>query len=143
MLCWFFRIEYYPLTSWHLYTGSATSGKVEYKKVLARSESGEISPARLEESIGALALDGRYSPALDMCIEQRKPKDVELCTKFLTAMATAYNQKARPGGRITAYELQLWTWDFRSNPRDPHYGTLTKRVTFEIGAGGLSRARLP
>src|SRR5262245_39359760 len=93
VLCWFFRIEYYPLTSWHLYSGSATSGKVEYKKVFARSESGEIVPARLEESIGALAPDARYTPALDMCIEQRKPKDGELCKKFLTAMAADCNQK--------------------------------------------------
>jgi len=143
LLCWFFRIEYYPLTSWHLYSGSDTSGQVEYKKVFARSESGEISPARLEEGIGALALDGRYIPALDMCIEQRKPRDAELCKKFLTAMATAYNQKARPGRKVTAYELQVWTWDFRSNPGDPHYGNLTKRFTFEIEEGGLSRARLP
>src|SRR6266545_7985726 len=105
VLCWFFRIEYYPLTSWHLYSGSDTSGKVEYKKVFARSESGEISPARLEEGIGALALDARYTPALEMCIEQKKPGDAELCKKFLTAMATAYNQKARPGRRVTAYEL--------------------------------------
>src|SRR5262249_28478633 len=55
--CWFYRVEYYPFTSWHLYSGADTSGKVEYKKVLARYESGETSPARLEDGIGALALD--------------------------------------------------------------------------------------
>jgi len=142
VLCWFFRIEYYPLTSWHLYSGSDTSGKVEYKKVFARFESGESVPARLEESIGALAHDARYTSALDMCIEQRKPEDDELCKKFLTAMAAAYNQKARPGRKVTAYELQVWTWDFRSNPGDPHYGKLTKRFTFEIEDAALSRARL-
>jgi len=132
LLCWFYRIEYYPLTSWHLYSASDTSGKVEYKKVLARYESGETSPARLEEGIGALALDGRYSPALDMCIEQRQLKDVEICKKFLRAEASAYNRKARPGRKVKAYEIQVWIWDFRSNPGDPHYGNMTKRFTFEI-----------
>jgi len=143
LLCWFYRIEYYPLTSWHLYSGSDTSGKVEYKKVFARYESGETSPARLEDGIGALALDNRYAPALDMCIEQKKPRDAEICEKFLTAEASAYNKKTRPGRKVKAYEIQVWTWDFRSNPGDPHYGNLTKRFTFEIEEGGLSRARLP
>jgi len=134
LLCWFYRIEFYPFISWHLYSGSNTSGKGEYKKVLARYESGETAPARLEDGIGALALDSRYRPALDMCFEQKKPKDVEICKKFLTAEATAYNGKARPGRKITAYELQVWTWDFRSNPGDTNYGELTERFTFEIGS---------
>ena len=132
LLCWFYRIEFYPLTSWHLYSGSDTSGKIEYKRVFARYESGETSPARLEDGIGALALDNRYSPALEMCIEQKTPADVEICRKFLTANAAAYNRKARPGRKITAYELQVWTWDFRSNPGDTNYGTLTKRFIFEV-----------
>ena len=132
LLCWFYRIEFYPLTSWHLYSGSNTSGKVEYMKVLARYESGETSAARLEDGIGALALDSRYRPALEMCLEQKKPRDAEICKKFLTAEATAYNRKARPGRKITAYELQVWIWDFRSNPGDTNYGELTERFTFEI-----------
>ncbi len=142
LLCWFYRIEFYPLTSWHLYSRSNTSGKVEYHKVLARYESGEISLARLEEGIGALALDGRYSATLERCIAQRMPTDAEVCRKFLTAEARAYNRKARPGRRVKAYEIEVWTWDFLSNPKDPHYGNLTKRFIFEIEEDGYSRAGL-
>ena len=134
VVCWFYRVEFYPLTSWHLYSGADTSGKIAYKKVLARFESGETAPTRLEDGVGALALDNRYSLALEMCIEQKKPRDAEICTKFLTAQATAYNKKAWPGQKITAYELQVWTWDFRANPGDANYGNLTKRVIFEIGS---------
>jgi hypothetical protein len=25
---------------------------------------------------------------------------------------------------VTHYEIQVWTWDFRSHPFDPHYGQL-------------------
>jgi len=132
LLCWFHRIEYYPLTSWHLYSGSDTSGKVDYKKVWARYESGDFSPARLEDGVGALAMDGRYEPALTKCLEQSQPRDAEICKKFLMAEASAYNQKAGPGKKVKAYEIQVWIWDFRSNPRDPHYGNMTKRFTFEV-----------
>ena len=68
--CWFYRIEFYPLTSWHLYSGSNTSGKITYRKVLAHYESGVTSPARLEDTIGALALDNRYAPFLEKCFGQ-------------------------------------------------------------------------
>ena len=63
LLCWFYRIEFYPFTSWHLYSASNTSGKVEYRKVFAQHESGVSSRTRLEETIGAIALDNRYSPS--------------------------------------------------------------------------------
>jgi predicted DCC family thiol-disulfide oxidoreductase YuxK len=140
LLCWFYRIEFYPFTSWHLYAGSETSGKVEYYKVFGRHESGASSPARLEDGIGALALDGRYTPFLTKCFGEG-PSDVEICKKFLSASASAYNKKARPGGRMTQYEIQAWTWDFRSYPFDPHYGNLTDRFVFEINTGRALREK--
>ena len=138
LLCWFYRIEFYPFTSWHLYSGSDTSGKVEYRKVFAQYGSGISSRARLEDTIGALALDNRYSLFLWQCFEE-KPSDVELCKKFLGAAAAAYNKKAQPSGRVTQYEIQLWTWDFRSYPFDPNYGKLTDRFVFEISTGKARR----
>jgi len=131
--CWLHRVEFYPLTSWHLYAGLDTSGKIAYRKVLARYESGVTSPARLEDTIGALALDGRYSPLLRKCFGQ--PIDVAICKKFLTTAGLAYNKKARPGGKVTHYEIQKWTWDFRANPLDPQRGTLVQRLVHEIDRG--------
>jgi len=129
MYCWFYRIEFYPFTSWHLYSGLNTTGKVEYYKVLARYESGMMSPARLEDGIGALAFDGRYSPFLEQCFGE--PSDIHSCKRFLTAEASVYNKKARPGGKITHYEIQQWTWDFRANPLDPQHGNLVKRFVHQ------------
>jgi predicted DCC family thiol-disulfide oxidoreductase YuxK len=131
--CWFYRVEFYPLTSWHMFTGSNTSGTITYRKVLARYESGVTSRARLEDTIGALALDGRYSPLLRKCFGQ--PIDVAICKKFLTTAGLAYNKKARPGGKVTHYEIQKWTWDFRANPLDPQRGTLVQRLVHEIDRG--------
>jgi predicted DCC family thiol-disulfide oxidoreductase YuxK len=138
LLCWFYRIEFYPFTSWHLYSASDTSGKVEYPKVFAQHESGVSSRARLEDTIGAIALDGRYRPHLEKCFGER-PGDVEICKKFLSAAASAYNKKAQLGERVTQYEIQVWNWDFRSYPFDPNYGELTDRFVFEINTGRTLR----
>jgi hypothetical protein len=140
LLCWFFRIEFYPFTSWHLYSDSDTSGKVQYRKVFAQHESGVSSRARLEDTIGALALDNRYAPYLEKCFRDQ-PGDVEICTKFLSAAAAAYNKKAQPGERVTQYEIQTWIWDFLSYPSDPNYGNLTDYFTFEINTGRVRREK--
>jgi predicted DCC family thiol-disulfide oxidoreductase YuxK len=131
--CWLNRVEFYPLTSWHLYAGSDTSGQITYRKVLARYESGVTSPARLEDTIGALALDGRHAPLLRKCFGQ--PIDAGVCRKFLSAAGSVYNKKAGAGGKITHYEIQKWTWDFRANPLDPQRGTLVQRLVHEIDRG--------
>src|SRR4030095_6204650 len=60
LLCWFYRIEFYPFTSWHLYSGLDTAGKVQYRKVFAQHESGVNSRARLEEKIRARSQAPRY-----------------------------------------------------------------------------------
>jgi hypothetical protein len=90
-------------------------------------------PARIEDGIGALSYDGRYSRVIQKCFGQ--PADVDVCKKFLTANASAYNKRALPGGKLTHYEIQKWTWDFRNNPSDPKYGNLTDRLILEIKPG--------
>jgi hypothetical protein len=139
LLLWFYRVEFYPFSSWHhLYNTSSTLGQVEYKRVLAQHESGVRARARLEDTIGALAWDARYSRFLTRCF-QDQPKDVEICKKFLSAAAAAYNKKARPGERVTQYEIQVWNWDFHAYPFDPNYGSLTQRFVFEINTGRALR----
>jgi hypothetical protein len=140
LFCWFFRIEFYPFTSWHLYSNSKVSGIVQYWKVFAQRESGVRSPARFEDTIGALALDNRYGPHIDKCFREQ-PSDVELCKKFLTSAASAYNKKAQPGNRITQYEIQLWMWNFLSSPSDPHYGKPTDRFVLDINTGRALREK--
>jgi hypothetical protein len=115
-------------------------GTVEYRKLFAQHESGVRARARLEETIGALALDNRYSPFLAKCFAE-KPGHVEICKKFLRAAAAAYNKKARLGERVTQYEIQVWHWDFRSHPLDANYGHLTDRFVFEINTGRALRQR--
>jgi predicted DCC family thiol-disulfide oxidoreductase YuxK len=131
LYCWYHVVEFYPLTSWHLYVGSNVSGRITYKKVLAHYDSGVISPARLEDTIGALALDGRYAPHLEKCF-MSNPSDIDICKKFLNTAASVYNKKSHPGRKITHYEIQQWTWDFRAHPLDPQHGNLVERFVHQI-----------
>jgi predicted DCC family thiol-disulfide oxidoreductase YuxK len=135
--CWLQRFEFYPFSAWHLYAMLDTSGTITYYKVMGHYDSGRISGVRLEEGVGALALDARYSIALDKCFGGAA--DVSVCEKFFIASAAAYNLHRWPGNRLTRYEIQTWKWDFVSNPRDPHYGQLAKRFIVDVtrrGPGG-------
>jgi predicted DCC family thiol-disulfide oxidoreductase YuxK len=138
-LLWVYQIEFYPFTSFsHLYSTASTSGKVEYKKVLARHKSGVSARARLEETIGALAWDARYSRFLARCFQER-PADVAICKTFLRAAAAAYNKQVPPGERVTHYEIQVWHWDFRASPFDPNYGQWIDRFVYDITTGRALR----
>lgn len=132
--CWLQRVEFYPFSAWHLYAMLDTSGKVKYYKVLGHYDSGRIRSVRFEDGIGAVALDGRYSVTVDKCFGSAA--DVSICEKFLSASASAYNAHSVPGNRLTQYEIQTWTWDFVSNPRDPQYGRLEKRFIVDVTGGG-------
>ena len=39
------------------------------------------------------------------------------------------------------YEIQIWHWDFLSQPFDANYGSLTDRFIFEINTGRALRER--
>jgi len=142
MLIWSYRIEYYPLTSWHLFVFPNNSGRVRYEKVVARLESGEVTRMRLEDGIAAMRFDGRYAPFLNMCFgrgHRRPPNprvpDIEACRKFLIASGSAYNRKVPPGRKVTQIEIQTWEWDFRAQPSDPKHGRLVDRFAIDIGTG--------
>jgi hypothetical protein len=140
MLIWSYRIEYYPLTTWGLFAIPNTSGRVKYDKVVARLESGEMVPMRLEEGIAAMRFDGRYAPFLSMCFgrgHRRPPNprvpDIEACRKFLIASGSAYNRKAPPDRKVTQLEIQAWEWDFRTHPSDPKHGRVVDRFVIDVG----------
>jgi predicted DCC family thiol-disulfide oxidoreductase YuxK len=131
--CWLERIEFYPLSSWHLFAMLDTSGTIKYYKVMGHFDSGRVSSVRLEDGVGALALDGRYQVALDRCFGNAA--NVSVCEKFLVASASAYNARSRPGNKLTGYEIQTWKWNFLSNPRDPDHGELDRRFIVDVTSG--------
>jgi predicted DCC family thiol-disulfide oxidoreductase YuxK len=138
-LSFVYQIEFYPLTSWHLYAILNSSGVITYQKVVGHQPSGAIVPVHLEDGIGALRYDGRYRQKLMECIDGAREernrvvsKKVEICKKFLTANGVVYNKKSPPNPKLTHLEVQEWVWDYRSNPSDPEHGKVTDRIIVEI-----------
>lgn len=140
LFCWVNRIESYPVTDMHMFSGINKS-VVTYYKVAGESESGPIPRAYLEDTVSAMSLNSRYEGLFDLCFGP--PDDVQICNKWMTALASAYNRKARPGKRMTAYEIQKWQWDFAANPRDPHYGALTDRFVFRTQTTDVPKRDTP
>jgi len=140
LYCWFYRIEFYPFTAMQMFSNANTSGVIKYYKVLTHRESGAIAPARFEDNIGMMARNGRYGFVVQGCAERWSPRYVDICEKFLHAVASADN-KAHPGEKVTKYEIQVLRWDFRSNPSDPNYGNVIGRFIYEIKAGGQAQQK--
>jgi len=132
LYCWLYRIEFYPFTAMQMYAGVNTSGVITYTKTLAHHESGTIYPARFEDYIAVYSHNARYGRVLGQCIEQKQLKDADICEKFLRAAAAAHNEIGHHGEKVTKYEIQIWTWDFRSYPFDPNHGKVTERFIFEM-----------
>jgi predicted DCC family thiol-disulfide oxidoreductase YuxK len=142
LLCWLYRIEFYPFTAMQMYSQSNTSGLITYYRVLAHHESGITSRAYPEETIGALA-DGRYQSTIKKCFSPKKVQ-IQLCQKFLNVWGDAYNQH-HPREKVVQFEIQKWTWDFHRHLRNEGHGNLVDRFTFEVGTGkdGDPRRYLP
>jgi predicted DCC family thiol-disulfide oxidoreductase YuxK len=126
--CWFYRIEYYPFTAMQMYSESHTSGVIGYQKVLAHYESGATSREPFSRH-GIGAISGHQRTILSRCIRSAR---LDGCKKFLLANATAYNKRVHSGEKIEQIEVQLWKWDFRSNPLDPEYGNFVRRVIIDV-----------
>ena len=117
---WVFGLEYYPFTDMHMFATAKKS--VMYYKVLGHWKSGQVRPFRLEDTLGAMAINSRYEPLFDLCFG--KPTEVSLCKKTLAILTSAYNRKVPPNEALADIEIQRWTWDYIANPNDPAYGNL-------------------
>ena len=125
LTCWLVKIEYYPLTSWGMFSGKDTSGVITYTKLLAHYENGVITRAYPEYIIPAL-FDARYRKVLQGCIST-KEKRINACEKFLKKTGSVHNQTAAPGKHIVGFELQTWRWDFKTDPDHSDQGILVGR----------------
>jgi len=131
---WVQRIEYYPFTAMPMFTGVRNS-VVTYFKTIGHYESGKISPIYLEDTIGAMSINSRYEPLFYLCLSAES-RDLDTCKKTLAVLGSVYNNRTRPGEKLSRYEIQRWKWDFGSNPKDPNHGKLDARFVVDIPSDG-------
>ena len=133
--CWARAFEYYPFTDMHMFSNVKKS--VTYYKVLGHWRSGQVSTFQLENTLGAMSINSRYEMLFDLCFGSNE-RQLALCKKTLGIMMSAYNRKATSDKMLADLEIQRWTWDYMSNPKDPNYGSLDAR--YVAGLAGVERA---
>lgn len=128
--CWFYRVEFYPLTAMQMFSGKTTSGAIGYMKVLGHYDSGVVERIYPERIIPAL-FDTRYRLTLKGCFAEEL-QSVQTCGAFLETVAAVHNRTAEPGHKLAQIEIQRWQWNFLTEPTHPNYGRLAKRHVVEV-----------
>ena len=123
----FLRIEFYPLTSWQMYSGFST--EVAYTRMYAHHRSGVVTRAYIGDIVGALA-GNRPQHYIGSCLSEATDP-VHKCETFLKAVTAAYNRHAPLASRVTQLEIQEWSWDFLAYPSDPGRAALIRSFRFE------------
>lgn len=128
---WFLKVESYPFSAVQMFSKKNTSGRVIYAKVLARYESGMVSPVVPEKIIPA-TFDNHYAEDIKGCfLDDLKRRHV--CEKLLETVGSVYNREESSKEKMTEIEVQEWQYDFiESRSSDSNYGKLMKHTMIEI-----------
>lgn len=131
VVCWIFRVEYYPFTGMQMFSGKR-SEPVVYERAIARTSSGDEFRAPIEKSIPAMS-DSRYRRVLAMSF---KPERTHIAQSFFEVVVQRWNESAPEELRIDQIEVQQWEWNFLSEPDDPTYGRVVNSVVYSFDTSG-------
>src|SRR2546430_3064636 len=117
-VAWVWSVEYYPLSSWNMYSYAQRKGPLHYLKVIATLENGrsiviptrDFSPAWLPSGRDILARvfrTTRHSAKFD---------------SFLSFYVQRRNRNLMFGSLIKRMEMQIWRWNYLVDPNDPRFG---------------------
>jgi hypothetical protein len=117
-VAWVWSVEYYPLSSWGMYSYAQRKGPLHYLKVIATLENGrsiviptrDFSPAWLPSGRDILARVFRTT------------RHSEKFDAFLSFYVQRRNRNLMFGSPITRMEIQIWRWNYLVDPNDPRFG---------------------
>ena len=127
---WVKHREYYPFTSLQMFSGSNNSGVIKYNKLIAHYVSGEKHHVFPDQFIYP-PMNTRYRLTFREC-HQESAVNVNKCNQLLQAFGDVHNQIAQAEDKITAFEVQAWVWNYRTNPSDPNYGELDQTHAYQL-----------
>jgi hypothetical protein len=120
---WQVRAEYYPLSSWQMYSW-AQGSEVSYYKIWSLDGLGKRELFYPNRAIGALA-DGRYMDHVPgIFIDSRR----DLVRKVLESVMVRHNELYPDKPGTAAIEVERWKWDF---VKDKNSKTRGKIVALE------------
>jgi hypothetical protein len=122
MSWWVTHIEFYPFTTLKMFAAlNLPLGTTSYIKPFVVYDDGTRDRARFEEWIGAMA-DSRYRQMLVFAFQG--PAEVERSEQFLAASVRAANAQRSDLPRVVGFDVEMWEWNFASDPRSPSRGRL-------------------
>jgi hypothetical protein len=130
---WAMRSEFYPLSSWQMFSSSNHSGIIWYYHVFKTTEDGAQSEARLENMGLGVA---RYRPMLANAFADPSGRGRKRCIDLLRHCGQAWNSRAGPGQRVVLLRAVKFEWDFVRNPDDPQFGQPAADIEVAIDPAG-------
>ncbi|NER79668.1 MAG: hypothetical protein F6K42_08810 [Leptolyngbya sp. SIO1D8] len=127
---WVKHREFYPLTSLQMFSGSELRGIVGYNKLIAEYESGDKVRVFPDEFIYP-PMNTRYRLTFRDCHEEAA-EEVNKCNQLLQAFGDVHNRTTEGSDRVTAFEVERWSWNYRAFPSDPNHGQIEEIHRYEI-----------
>ena len=117
-VAWVWSVEYYPLSSWRMYSYAQRKGPLHYLKVIATLENGRSIVIPTRDFSPAWLPSGR-----DILVRVfRTTRHSEKFDAFLSFYVQRRNRNLMFGSPITRMEIQLWRWNYLVDPNDPRFG---------------------
>jgi hypothetical protein len=130
VLIWVFRVSFYPVSDWHMYSHVDRQGPVFYHKMVATLEDGrsvlvprrDYAPAKM--------------PGMASTLQRAfmSPWRGRIFDQFLSALVQRRNRELPAGARIATIEVEQWRWNYTVDPNDPRLGWVTRRYFFDATA---------
>ncbi len=130
LLAWVWRVEYYPLTAWHMYSGPEGTTPIFYYKVVANLENGSSIVVPSRNYCPAVMPNTRFL----LMKAFRTTRRSQIFDQFLSAYVERLNRNLAFGSPISSIEVQRWRWNYAVDPNDPRFGWLTDQYVYDAAA---------
>jgi hypothetical protein len=131
LLVWVWRVEFYPFTSWHMYSDPQRKGPLFYFKVVATLENGSSVVIPIRDYFPAALPNSRFFLMKAFNAPGRRSK---IFDQFLAGYVQRRNRNLTFGSAISSIEVQQWRWNYAVDPNDPRLGWVIAVYPFDATA---------
>ena len=127
LLGWVWRVEYYPITSWHMYAKPEPKRPVFYLKIAATLEDGRSIDIPLANFSPVVIPNVRYFLMNAFIVKRRN----DIVDQYLEFFVQRRNRDLSFGSPITGIEIQRWRWNYIAEPNNPRFGWVTNVYPYD------------
>jgi hypothetical protein len=131
LLSWAWHVEFYPFTSWHMYSTPEKKGPIFYFKVVATLENGSSIVIPIRDYFPAALPNSRFFLMKAFNAPGRRSK---IFDQFLAGYVQRRNRNLTFGSAISSIEVQQWRWNYAVDPNDPRLGWVIAVYPFDATA---------